>query len=724
MANKLLLKKSSVAAKIPTTADLDYGELALNYADGKLYYKDSTNAIQSFVSGTGSAAVTSVAGNTGDVTATQLLNAVVTVDGAGSGLDADLLDGFNSSTTDVASTVVVRDVNKFIGISGINLSTNDVDAPSIVQMKWNITDSTWEYQLKNNVTLQVGQELHFYGRATENIANGDVIMFAGAQGDGILISKSNVNVVGFHPSWIVGIATQDILINEWGYVTWFGKINNVDTFGYNLGDILYLDPTVNGGFTVTQPTAPNAKIRLASVVRVATALNADNGILMVRPEYAEKLSDLQDVQITSIANGDLISWNATNNRWENKAQSTLLAGDSDKLDNQHGSYYLDWTNTTNKPDPVITVTLAGDVTGTANTTLTDLASGTISVTTSIAANSVALGTDTIGDYAASVAVSGIGLSVTGTAGEGTAFTVNSLATTIGGNLFTLANPSATTFPRFNADNTVTALDAIDFRAAIGAGTSSTTGTVTSVAALTIGSAGSDISSSVVAGTTAPVITLNVPTASATNRGALSAADWTTFNSKTNNTGTVTSVGTSGPLTGGTITTSGTIGIQVANISQDGYLTSTDWNAFTSKQDLLVSGTSIKTINGTSVLGSGDLVVTGGSATLDGLTDVVITTPSDGQVLSYDNASSAWVNTAPTGGGGALSGYSATIGDATNVSFTVTHNLNKTNIYVSVREISSGYFVYPDIRYTSANTLDIELATAPTVNQYTVAVIGF
>ena len=29
----------------------------------------------------------------------------------------------------------------------------------------------------------------------------------------------------------------------------------------------------------------------------------------------------------------------------------------------------------------------------------------------------------------------------------------------------------------------------------------------------------------------PVITLNVPTASATNRGALSAADWTTFNSK-------------------------------------------------------------------------------------------------------------------------------------------------------------------------------------------------
>jgi hypothetical protein len=57
------------------------------------------------------------------------------------------------------------------------------------------------------------------------------------------------------------------------------------------------------------------------------------------------------------------------------------------------------------------------------------------------------------------------------------------------------------------------------------------GTVTSVAALTIGTTGTDLSSTVANSTTTPVITLNVPTASAANRGALSAADWTTFNSK-------------------------------------------------------------------------------------------------------------------------------------------------------------------------------------------------
>jgi hypothetical protein len=63
------------------------------------------------------------------------------------------------------------------------------------------------------------------------------------------------------------------------------------------------------------------------------------------------------------------------------------------------------------------------------------------------------------------------------------------------------------------------------------------GTVTSLAALTLGTSGTDLSSSVANGTTTPVITLNVPTASASNRGALSAADWTTFNNKIGGSGT-------------------------------------------------------------------------------------------------------------------------------------------------------------------------------------------
>jgi len=73
------------------------------------------------------------------------------------------------------------------------------------------------------------------------------------------------------------------------------------------------------------------------------------------------------------------------------------------------------------------------------------------------------------------------------------------------------------------------------------------GTVTSVAALTLGTTGTDLSSTVATSTTTPVITLNVPTASAANRGALSSADWTTFNSK-QSTITLTTTGTSGAAT--------------------------------------------------------------------------------------------------------------------------------------------------------------------------------
>ena len=71
------------------------------------------------------------------------------------------------------------------------------------------------------------------------------------------------------------------------------------------------------------------------------------------------------------------------------------------------------------------------------------------------------------------------------------------------------------------------------------------GTVTSVSALTLGTSGTDLSSTVANGTTTPTITLNVPTASATNRGALSSADWTTFNNK--GSGTVTSVTGTSPI---------------------------------------------------------------------------------------------------------------------------------------------------------------------------------
>ena len=70
------------------------------------------------------------------------------------------------------------------------------------------------------------------------------------------------------------------------------------------------------------------------------------------------------------------------------------------------------------------IALSGEVTGTVSFDGT----ADVSITTTIAANSVALGTDTTGNYAQDVSVAGIGLTITGAAGEGTQYIVTSGAT--------------------------------------------------------------------------------------------------------------------------------------------------------------------------------------------------------------------------------------------------------------------------------------------------------
>ncbi len=90
---------------------------------------------------------------------------------------------------------------------------------------------------------------------------------------------------------------------------------------------------------------------------------------------------------------------------------------ADLLDGNHGSHYLDWTNTTNKPSPVLTFT--GDVTGTL--TLTDLLNA--SATLTISANSVGLGIDTTGDYVSNV-IAGTGVTVSHSSGESASPTIS------------------------------------------------------------------------------------------------------------------------------------------------------------------------------------------------------------------------------------------------------------------------------------------------------------
>ena len=87
--------------------------------------------------------------------------------------------------------------------------------------------------------------------------------------------------------------------------------------------------------------------------------------------------------------------------------------------------YDDADNTLDFDVADFTITLTGDVTGTG--TVTNL--GNVSFATTISADATALGTDTTGQYASTVAISGSGLSCTApNADNGTAYTITSNAT--------------------------------------------------------------------------------------------------------------------------------------------------------------------------------------------------------------------------------------------------------------------------------------------------------
>ena len=53
MSNQIKLKRSNVAGNEPSASQLEVGEIALNMADAKLYFKDPSNVIKSISSGSG-----------------------------------------------------------------------------------------------------------------------------------------------------------------------------------------------------------------------------------------------------------------------------------------------------------------------------------------------------------------------------------------------------------------------------------------------------------------------------------------------------------------------------------------------------------------------------------------------------------------------------------------------------------------------------------------------
>lgn len=187
------------------------------------------------------------------------------------------------------------------------------------------------YMEGDNATLQIGEESYYRIKATSAITEGQVIMFSGSVGaSGALMGAPATGLTAETASYVMGIATESIAANGWGYVTHFGLVRGIDTTGgaetWVDGQILYLDPNVPGGLTKTVPTSPNPKVQVCAVVYAAS-----NGSVFVRPSFGGKLGQYEgDVDIVSPVAGDLLQYDG--DEWVNIPASSIVPDISTKQD--------------------------------------------------------------------------------------------------------------------------------------------------------------------------------------------------------------------------------------------------------------------------------------------------------------------------------------------------------------------------------------------------------
>ena len=444
-----------------------------------------------------------------------------------------------------------------------------------------------------------------YNETGATLTKGTVVYINGGHGNLPTITKA-IATGDATSAQTYGIVQTDITNMNNGYVVVIGSLGDLDTQAYANGTQLYLSSTTAGAWTSVKQYAPAHLV----YVGIVTRSHPTQGVVEVRIQNGFEMDELHNVSAQSPLNNQGLFYNTSTSLWENKSIATALgytpANDasvvhltgnetiggtktfSDATKNNGGillqnasssslAGYMNVGGLTNG----VKFTSGGGVSNTFTlpsatgyTFTFPNATGTLALTSDIpsitglvpytgATTNVNLGSNSLTAfnlYSKAIFANNSG----GTSGGAIALSLGTTFNSYSG--FNTISAAANGVFVFSSDissgaaykdarfdfgsltnstiRTYTFPDASGTIALVGG---SGVGTVTSVAALTIGTSGTDLSSTVANSTTTPVITLNVPTASATNRGALSSADWTTFNNK-QGTITLTTTGTSGAAT--------------------------------------------------------------------------------------------------------------------------------------------------------------------------------
>lgn len=145
------------------------------------------------------------------------------------------------------------------------------------------------------------------------LGKGQIVYLSGATGNrpNALLAQANAEATS---SKTIGMVTANIANNADGYVAVNGTLHDIDTSSFTAGDTLWLSATTAGGMVAnTPPAEPNHSVFIGYVARAHTT----QGRVVLAIQNGYELTELHGVEITSVANNDILKYNSTSGLWEN-----------------------------------------------------------------------------------------------------------------------------------------------------------------------------------------------------------------------------------------------------------------------------------------------------------------------------------------------------------------------------------------------------------------------
>lgn len=241
------------------------------------------------------------------------------------------ISGIGSSNTLKIAELDTR----FVNISGDTMTGQLAMSGAGIQLDTTIANPTYQegklfydnaehtlayYNDSPNITVNLGQEILIRIKNDEGttLVDGDVVFIYGANGNNLLARKANASSASTSRATI-GVMTETVLHNGFGYCTTLGKVHGLNTNSFNEGDTVYLSDTVSGAFVSYVPTAPSRVVRIGYIVKKSSG----DGHLQVHITDGLSVDEINDIKITSLSGGDLLQYNSATQLYENKPISII-----------------------------------------------------------------------------------------------------------------------------------------------------------------------------------------------------------------------------------------------------------------------------------------------------------------------------------------------------------------------------------------------------------------